>query len=76
MIVILLYFLCNYDNLALKLYQEKHSNPDDRFKVGSVPGMSVAREASKKSMKIHHSFLVAYKTDKFYASTFHIEERR
>ena len=30
----------------------------------------------KKSMKIHHSFLVAYKTDKFYASTFHIEERR
>ena len=59
MVVILLSFLCNYDNLALKLYQEKHSNPDEGFKVGSVPGMSVAREASKKSMKIHHSFLVA-----------------
>ena len=25
-----------------------------RFKVESVPGMSVALEASKKSIKIHH----------------------
>ena len=27
-----------------------------RFKVGSVPGMSVALEASKKSIKIHHDY--------------------
>ena len=27
-----------------------------RFKVGSVPGMSVALEASKKSVKIHHEY--------------------
>ena len=51
MVVILLSFLCNYDNLTLKLHQEKQSYPDEgwifigRFKVGSVPGMSVAREA-------------------------------
>ena len=54
MVVILLSFLCNYDNLTLKLHQEKRSYPDERwlfigrFKVGSVPGMSVALEASKK----------------------------
>ena len=65
MVVILLSFLCSYDDLALKLHQEKRSYPDEgwiligRFKVGSVPGMSVAREASKQSIKIHHSFLVA-----------------
>ena len=29
MIVILLSFLCNYDNLTLKLYQEKSSYPDE-----------------------------------------------
>ena len=60
MLVILLSFLGNYDNLTLKLYQEKHSYPDERwlfigkFKVGSVPGMSVTLEVSKiisKSIK-------------------------
>ena len=46
-------FLCNYDNLTLKLHQEKRSYPDKRwlfigrFKVGSVPGKSVALVASK-----------------------------
>ena len=51
MVIILLSFLCNYDKLTLKLPQEKRSYPDEgwifigRFKVGSVPGMSVAREA-------------------------------
>ena len=54
MVVILLSFLCNYDNLALKLHQGKRCYPDEgwiligRFKVGSVPGMSVALEASEK----------------------------
>ena len=57
MVVILLSFLCNYDNLTLKLHQEKRSYPDERwlfigrFKVGSVPGMSAALEASKKVSK-------------------------
>ena len=57
MVVILLSFLCNYDNLRLKLHHEKRSYPDERwlfigrFKVGSVPGMSVALEASKKVSK-------------------------
>ena len=60
--VILLSFLCNYDHLAIELHQEKRSYPDEewifigRFKVGSVPGMSVALEASKKSIKIHHEY--------------------
>ena len=55
--VILLFFLCNYDNLTLKLYQEKRSYPDERWlfigriKVRSVPGMSVVLEASKKVSK-------------------------
>ena len=54
MVVILLSFLCNYDNLTLKLDQERRSYPDERwlfigrFKVGSVPGKSVALVASKK----------------------------
>ena len=62
MVVILLSFLCNYDNLTLKLHQEKRSYPDERrffigrLKVGSVPGMSVALAASKKSTKIHHEY--------------------
>ena len=62
MVVILLSFLCNYDNLTLKLHQEKRSYPDERwlfigrFKVGSVPGMSVALEASKRSIKIQHEY--------------------
>ena len=53
MLVILLSFLGNYDNLTLKLSQEKRSCPDERwlfigkFKVGSVPGMSVTLEVSK-----------------------------
>ena len=57
MVVILLYFLCDYGNLTLKLHQEKSSYPDEgwifigRFKVGSVPGMTVALEASKKVSK-------------------------
>ena len=47
-VVILLSFLCNYDNLTLKLHQEKRSYPDERwlfigrFKVGSVPERSAA----------------------------------
>ena len=62
MIVILLSFLCNYDNLTLKLHQGKRCYPNEewlfigRFKVGSVPGMSVALEATKKSTKIHHKY--------------------
>ena len=57
MVVILLSFLCNYDNLTLKLHQEKRSYPDERwlfigrFKVESVPGKSVALVASKKVSK-------------------------
>ena len=57
MVVILLSFLCNYDNLTLKLHQEKRSYLDERwlfigrFKVGSVSRMSVALEASKKVSK-------------------------
>ena len=57
MVIILLSFLCNYDNLTLKLHHEKHSYPDERylfigrFKVGSVPGKSVALVASKKVSK-------------------------
>ena len=56
MVVILLFFLCNYDNLTLKLHQGKRCYPDEgwffigRFKVRSVPGMSVTLEASKKSI--------------------------
>ena len=57
MVVILLSFLCNYDNLTLKIHHEKRSYPDERwlfigrFKVGSVPGKSVALVASKKVSK-------------------------
>ena len=56
MVVILLSFLCNSDNLGKRCY------PDDgwlfigRFKVESIPGMSVAIEASKKSVKIHDEY--------------------
>ena len=62
MVVILLSFLYNYDNLTLKLHQGKRSYPDEgwlfigRFKVGSVPGISVALKASKKSIKVHHGY--------------------
>ena len=57
MVVILLPFLCNYDNLRLKLHHQKRSYPDEkwlfigRFKVGNVPGKSVALVASKKVSK-------------------------
>ena len=59
-VVILLSLLFNYDNLILKLHQKKRSYLDEgwlfigRFKVGSVPGMSVVLVASKnKIIKIH-----------------------
>ena len=45
MVVILLCFLCNHDNLILKLHQKKNRYLDevwifiDRFKVGSAPKM-------------------------------------
>ena len=61
--VILLSCLCNYDNLILTLHQEKRSHPDERwlfigrFKVGSVPGMSVALVASKKVRKSNMSMM-------------------
>ena len=54
MVLILLSFLYNYDNLTLKLHQRKPGYPDEgwlfigRFKVGSVPRISVAIKASKK----------------------------
>ena len=57
MVIILLSFPCNYDNLTLKLHHEKHSYPDERylfigrFKAGSVPGKSAALVASKKVSK-------------------------
>ena len=64
MVVILLSLLCNFDHLTLKLHQEKPSYPDegwlfiDKFRVGSVPRMSVAPVSSKKSIKIHHEYEV------------------
>ena len=57
MVVILLSFFYNYDNLALKIHHKKRSYPDERWlfigrlKVGSVPGKSVALIASKKVSK-------------------------
>ena len=62
MIVILLSLLCNYDNLTIKLHQQKRSYPDEgwlfivRFKVEREPEMSVALAASKTSIKIHHKY--------------------
>ena len=62
MLVISLSFLYNYDNLTLKLHQGKRSYPDEgwrftgRFKVGSVPEISIALAASKKS-KIKQNFV-------------------
>ena len=57
MVVILLSFLCNYDNLTLGLLQGKRYYPNEgwifigRFKVGGVPGgISVTLEESKKSI--------------------------
>ena len=63
-IVILLSFLCNYDNLTLILNQENDSYTDEgwifigRFKVGSIPEISATLKASKKSIKIHHEYEV------------------
>ena len=58
--VILLSLLFNCDNLILKLDLKKRSYLDEgwlfigRFKLESVPGMSVVLVASKnKSIKIH-----------------------
>ena len=56
MVVFSLSFLCDNDNLTLKLHQEKRSYlMKDGFywqiQVGSVPGMSVALAASKKVSK-------------------------
>ena len=57
MVVNFLSFLCNYDNLTLKLNHEKLNYPDERwlfigrFKVDSVPGKSGALVASKKISK-------------------------
>ena len=57
MVVILLYFLCNYDNFTLKLHHNTRSYLDERwifigrFKVGSVPGKSFALVVSKKVSK-------------------------
>ena len=62
MVVILLSFLCNYGNLTLNVHQDRRSYPDEgwlfigKFKVGSLSGMSVALEVSKKSIKIHHEY--------------------
>ena len=62
MLVISLSFLYNYDHLTLKLHQGKRSYPDEgwrftgRFKVGSVPEISIALAASKKS-KIKQNFV-------------------
>ena len=57
MVVIILSFLCNFDNLTPKLSQKKRNYPDEgwlfigKFKVGSVPGISVVFAASKKVSK-------------------------
>ena len=57
MVVIILSFLCNYDNLTPKLNQKKRKYPDEgwlfigRFKLGNVPGISAVLVASKKISK-------------------------
>ena len=72
MAVILLFFLCNYDNLTLKLHQEKRSYPDEewlfigRFNIGRVPGKSAALVASKKSIKINHEYDIKRPLSKSY----------
>ena len=59
-VVILLCFLCNYDNLKLpqgkRSYLIKGWLVIGIFKAGSVLGMSVALETSKKSIKIHYEY--------------------
>ena len=58
LVVILLPFPFNFDNLTLKLHQGKRSYPNERwlfigrFKVGSVPGKIVVLVTSKKKIKI------------------------
>ena len=62
MVLILLSCFCNYDNLALKLCQNKHSYPEEgwhfvgRFKVGSLPGIIIVLVASKKCIKICYEY--------------------
>ena len=57
-VVILLSFLCNYENVTLKLHQKNLSYPEEgwifigTFKVESVPGMSAALEASQKQISV------------------------
>ena len=57
MVVILLSFLCNYNNLTLKLHEEKRSYPNEgwifsgRFKVESVPGWVLPLKHLKKVSK-------------------------
>ena len=59
-VIILLSFLYNYDNLTLKLHQGKRSYPDEgwlfigRFKVGSVPGIALKVSKSIMSMMQGH----------------------
>ena len=60
MVVILLSILCNYDDLPVKLHQEKCRYLDEgwifisKFKVRNLSGMSVFLVASKnKGMEIH-----------------------
>ena len=63
MVIILLSFLCNYDNLILKLYQEKRSYlMKDGFLLKNSKlevcqeCWSVALVASEKGIKIHHEY--------------------
>ena len=66
MVVVSWSFLCNYDNLTLKFYQEKCSYPDKgwlfigRFKVRNAPGKNVALVASKKVSKSIMSMMQGY----------------
>ena len=61
--MVLLSFLCNYDNLTLKLNKKTRSYTDKgwlfigRFKVGSVQGISVFLVASKKVSKFIMSMM-------------------
>ena len=58
MVVTLLSFICNYDNLTLNVHQKNRSNRDERwlfigrFKVGSPPEKSVAFVASSSTMSM------------------------
>ena len=66
MVVILLSLLFNYDNLIFKLHQKNVAYLDEgwlfigRFKVGSVPGMSVVLVASKVKVSKSMSMMQGY----------------